>query len=124
VDQARAAQKNQQSAEEELDSVEILSNLRDAFAQAIQETGQTVVVFIDDLDRLNPGRAIEVMEAIKVFLDVEHCIFVLAIDFEVVLNGVKEKYGKDVSERKARSFFDKIIQVPFHMPVSKYQMQN
>ena len=124
VDEANAAQKTELYRDDDLDSVEILSNLREAFAQTIQETGQTVVVFIDDLDRLNPGRAIEVMEAIKVFLDVERCIFVLAIDFEVVLNGVKEKYGREVSERKARSFFDKIIQVPFHMPVSKYQMQN
>lgn len=107
---------------EELDGVAVLSSLREEFAAAVKESGRRLVVFIDDLDRLAPGRAIEVMEAIKVFLDVPDCVFVLAIDFDVVKMGVQEKYGKDVSERKARSFFDKIIQVPFHMPVARYEM--
>ncbi|MGN5734578.1 KAP family P-loop NTPase fold protein [Arthrobacter psychrochitiniphilus] len=107
---------------DELDGVAVLSSLREEFAAAVKESGRRLVVFIDDLDRLAPGRAIEVMEAIKVFLDVPDCVFVLAIDFDVVKMGVQEKYGKDVSERKARSFFDKIIQVPFHMPVARYEM--
>lgn len=107
---------------QELDSVEILSSLRHAFAEAVEDSGRKLIVFVDDLDRLAPGRAIEVMEAIKVFLDVPKCVFVLAIDFEVVKLGVQEKYGETVSDRKARSFFDKIIQVPFHMPVARYDM--
>ncbi|PQZ92945.1 hypothetical protein CQ018_10785 [Arthrobacter sp. MYb227] len=108
---------------EEPDSVKILASLREAFEFAVAESNQRVVVFIDDLDRLAPGRAIEVMEAIKVFLDVQNCVFVLAIDFDVVKMGVQEKYSTSVSERKARSFFDKIIQVPFHMPVARYKME-
>lgn len=107
---------------EELDGVKILSSLRDAFEDAVSQSGRKLVVFVDDLDRLAPGRAIEVMEAIKVFLDVPRCVFVLAIDFEVVKLGVQEKYKESVSDRKARSFFDKIIQVPFHMPVGRYDM--
>lgn len=81
-----------------------------------------VVIFIDDLDRLEPRKAVELMEALKLFLDVEHCIFVLAIDFSVVGQGVRAKYGAAMAQAKARSFFDKIIQVPFQMPVGAYRI--
>lgn len=36
-----------------------------------------LVVFVDDLDRCLPEEAIQVLEGIKLFLDVEGCIFVL-----------------------------------------------
>lgn len=62
--------------------VTLLAELRESFASAIRDTGRRIVIFVDDLDRLEPARAVEVMEAIKVLLDVENCIFVLAIDFE------------------------------------------
>lgn len=83
---------------------------------------ERVVIFIDDLDRLSPIRAIEVLEALKVFLDVANCVYVLALDFEVVRQGVNEKFGSGMDDRKAMAFFDKIIQVPFHMPVSAYDV--
>lgn len=46
----------------------------------------------------------------------------IAIDFDIVAQGVKEKYGADFSEDKARAFFDKIIQVPFNLPISAYNV--
>lgn len=48
------------------------------------------------------------MEALKVFLNITGCVFVLAIDFSVVANGVKAKYGKDFEESKARAFLIKL----------------
>ncbi|OKL46667.1 hypothetical protein BSR29_07585 [Boudabousia liubingyangii] len=81
-----------------------------------------IVFMIDDLDRLDPKKAVELMEAIKLFLDIEHCVFVLAIDFEVVKQGVKAKYGRDFNDVKAEAFFEKIIQVPFNLPTNKYSL--
>lgn len=82
-----------------------------------------VVVFVDDLDRLQPTKAIELLEALKLFLDCENCVFVLAVDYEVVTMGIKQKFGEDVSKEKGRSFFDKIIQLPFKMPVAQYDIK-
>ena len=81
-----------------------------------------VVIFVDDLDRLNPGKAVELLEILKLFLDCENCVFVLAIDYSVVTQGVKEKYGDLIGEDKGKNFFDKIIQVPFKMPVAHYKL--
>lgn len=82
-----------------------------------------VVVFVDDLDRLQPAKAIELLEALKLFLDCENCVFVLAVDYEVVTMGIKQKFGEDVNKEKGRSFFDKIIQLPFKMPVAQYDIK-
>lgn len=80
-----------------------------------------VVVFVDDLDRLNPARAVELLEILKLFLDCTSCVYVLAIDYDVVLAGAREKFG-DLEEEKGRSFFDKIIQVPFKMPIANFEI--
>ena len=41
-----------------------------------------------------------------------NCVFVLAIDYDVVVKGLESKFGKktEENEREFRSFFDKIIQ--------------
>jgi len=83
-----------------------------------------LVVFVDDLDRLAPARAVELLEVLKLFLDCEGCVFVLAIDYSVVTRGVKDKYGAEFDAEKGRSFFDKIIQVPFKLPVASYDISN
>ncbi len=82
-----------------------------------------VVIFIDDLDRLHPEKAIELFEVIKLFLDCEHCVFVLAEDYNVVSLGIRMKFGDMVSTEKVKSFFDKIIQLPFKMPVAQYNVE-
>ncbi|WP_409969501.1 P-loop NTPase fold protein [Bengtsoniella intestinalis] len=106
-----------------------IEELRDTFQQSIKSTitkskgKDRVVIFVDDLDRLNPKRAIEILEVLKIFLDCKNCVFVLAIDYDVVCKGVGMKYGDQMSEDKGKSFFDKIIQVPFKMPVTQYKIQ-
>ena len=67
-----------------------------------------IVVFIDDLDRIKPAIAVEILETIKLFVDVPNCVFVLALDYGVVSRGLKDKFGIDEQEL-GRSFFDKII---------------
>lgn len=74
------------------------------------------------MDRLSPEVAVELLEVMKLFMDVPNCIFILAIDYEVVVSGVRKKFGNEMSEEKCRSFFDKIIQLPFRMPVETYQI--
>ena len=77
---------------------------------------------MDDLDRLNPTRAVELLEVLKLFLDCTNCVYVLAIDYGVVQRGIRDKFG-DMEDSKGRSFFDKIIQVPFKMPVANYNIK-
>lgn len=80
--------------------------------------------YIDDLDRIDPPVAVEILELLKNIFDLEHCVFILAIDYDVVIKGLKPKFGEltEKNEREFRSFFDKIIQLPFSMPVASYNV--
>ena len=72
----------------------------------------------------------ELLEVLKNFLDCKNCVFVLAIDYDVVWRGVTAKYGnmigddKEEIKKKGKDFFDKIIQVPFKMPVASYHVDD
>ena len=121
---------------EELMSPESSSNyaraileLKDKFQNAVdqkikEENKSRVVVFVDDLDRLQPEKAVELLEVLKLFLECQNCVFVIAVDYDVVTRGIRQKYGMDVSEEKGKSFFDKIIQLPFKVPVAQYDINN
>lgn len=76
------------------------------------------------MDRLEPARVVEILEILKIFLESKNWVFVLAIDYVVVLRGVKAKYGDDFDEEKGRNFFDKIIQMPFQLPVGNYNLES
>lgn len=109
------------------DSASQITELKAKFQDAINEKLKTskkerVVIFIDDLDRLQPEKAVELLEVLKIFLDCENCVYVLAVDYEVVTQGIKQKFGDSVGEKKGKSFFDKIIQLPFKMPVAQYNI--
>lgn len=111
----------------EVDFASEIIELKSKFQKAVdnklqKENRDRVVVFVDDLDRLQPSKAVELLEVLKLFLDCEKCVFILAVDYEVVTLGIKQKFGADVSEEKGRSFFDKIIQLPFKMPVASYDI--
>lgn len=121
---------------------EQIENLHQHFQEVVNKACQRehkdrVVIFVDDLDRLVPSKAVELLEVLKLFLDCKQCVFVLAIDYEVVIRGAIKKYGFasynsdkiDEKERnreyeKGKSFFDKIIQVPFKVPVAVYDIKN
>lgn len=117
------------SEQNEIDMPQAINELKEQFQAAvnnkIQQSGKDrLIIFIDDLDRLQPGKAVELLEVLKLFLDCDNCVFVLAIDYAVVSQGVKQKYGELIGEEKGRSFFDKIIQVPFKMPVAQYNVKS
>lgn len=101
---------------------EIAKLINEALAQCPSKSGFTF--YIDDLDRIDPPVAVEILELLKNIFDLEKCVFILAIDYDVVIKGLKPKFGEltEKNEREFRSFFDKIIQLPFSMPVASYNI--
>jgi len=89
-----------------------------------ESDNKRLVLFIDDLDRLLPEKAVELLEVFKLFMDVPGCVYVLACDYQVVSQGLKKKFGVGSDELKGKSFFDKIIQLPFSMPLGQYKIEN
>ena len=108
-----------------------IKKLRQQLKELVQEIKnletnpyQRVVVYVDDLDRIEPKDAVKILELLKNIFNVPDCVFVLAIDYQVVVKGLKEKFGKPSPENdwEFRAFFDKIIQLPFSMPMASYDI--
>jgi|GEM_PF-5986966 len=97
---------------------ELQKDFKEVFSETLESISgtKTFAIFVDDLDRLPPSRAVQIMETIKLFFETENCVFILAIDFDVVQKGARAIYGESMDEAKAKQFFDKIIQVPFNVP--------
>lgn len=79
---------------------------------------ENVVIIVDDLDRCNPDRIIETLEAIKLFLSVQHTIFVIAADENVIQYAIKKKYPpiEGMNVELSTEYIEKIIQLPIYIP--------
>jgi hypothetical protein len=64
-------------------------------------------IFIDELDRCRPTYAIELLERIKHFFELEDCRFVIASDSVQLAHSIRAVYGQGFhSERYLNRFFD------------------
>lgn len=98
--------------------------LRDQILKDTPELKRRLFIFVDDLDRCTPESCIMVLEAIKLFFDMEGCVFVLGIDSAVVQKGIEFKYHKNLNIR-GQDYLEKLIQLPFTLPpVKKETFEN
>ena len=79
------------------------------------------VFLIDDLDRCLPENVLKMLESIKLFLDVQGCAFVLAVDDEIVERGVEHHY-KNYKDKNNKlpitgfEYLEKMINLPYKIP--------
>lgn len=81
----------------------------------------SIIVYIDDLDRCSGEKMIECIEAIKLFLNVKNTAFVLGADERMVERAIKEHYPEiEQDKRQIYSPFsdhlEKLIQIPYRLP--------
>ena len=73
-----------------------------------------VVIFIDDLDRCSPKKALEVFESVKLFLNMEGFIFVIGLSHKTVTQLITQAYK--ATGVKGEDYIKKIIQIPIKIP--------
>ena len=74
--------------------------------------GRRIVVLVDDLDRCSPEKVVSLLEAINLVMDVPGFVFVLALDYDVLVKAVRVKYPY----ASGHVFIEKMVQVPFRVP--------
>ena len=84
-----------------------------------------VIILVDDLDRIDPVLAVEILDILKNVFDFPQCIMVLAVDYNVVIKGLRPKLGELTAhnEHEFRVYFDKLIQLSFELPVGAYNVE-
>jgi len=78
-----------------------------------EETNFPLIIFIDELDRCRPNYAIEFLEIVKHFFEVENIIFVLGIDIGQLHHSIKSLYGQDMD---AKEYLRKFIDFNYSLP--------
>lgn len=79
----------------------------------LQERGDKLIIFVDELDRCNPVYAIKLLERIKHFFDHENIIFVFSVNINELTNTICNFYGQNFdSHRYLNKFFDISIDLP------------
>lgn len=72
-----------------------------------KQKAEKVIVCIDNLDRCSPENCIKLIESIKNLFNIPNCIWVLAIDHNVIANYINQKYEK--SNINGYAYLEKII---------------
>ncbi|MGD6945187.1 KAP family P-loop NTPase fold protein [Bacillus mobilis] len=84
------------------------------------KSDRKIVVFIDDLDRLDREEIITVFKLIRLVCDFPNVVYVLALDEEIVSLALGQVYSKQVTEEQAmlkgRQYLEKFIQIPIYLP--------
>ena len=93
-----------------------LKEQKDRISKAIVKSGKHLLVFIDDLDRLDKEELHAVFRLIRQVADFDNTIYVVAMDVDMASKSIAQYYGGSSIE-DGRRFIDKIIQVPISLPV-------
>ncbi|MFH6992120.1 P-loop NTPase fold protein [Flavobacterium sp. FlaQc-48] len=91
-----------------------LDLLKDKVNNKIKLSNFKVVVFIDDLDRLDKEEIYTILKLIKLNANFSNFIFIVNIDSDHVAKAIKNRYGDDIED--GHFFLEKIINIPIHLP--------
>ena len=84
------------------------------------------IFFIDDLDRIDPNIALEILEMLASIFSFKKCIFVLAIDNDVLMKAAKlklSKRGLDVNDIQCKHYLNRFVHVSVTIPEELYDIQ-
>lgn len=89
-------------------STQNIDVLKQRVSKALESSKRRIVIFIDDIDRLNPDEIRQLFTVIKSVTNFPNVVYVLSFDKKIV----SEAFGVNGFE-----YLEKIVQVPFNLPV-------
>lgn len=90
-----------------------LDKEKSALQAELTRLTRKIVIFVDDLDRLSPDEAGEVVRLVRAVADFPNVVYVLCYSREILGQSLKEAYRL---EESGESYIDKIVQVSFAVP--------
>lgn len=100
------------STKEDMEEFEnVLSELVEDVRE--EESENSIVIFVDELDRCRPDHAVLLLERIKHFFDVSGITFVLSMERDQLRYSVKSAYGQEMD---AHGYLRRFIDLDFSLP--------
>lgn len=85
---------------------------KDEIIRTMVKENLKIIVSIDDIDRLSEEEIIAVFQLVKALADFPNAVYLLAFDYDVVVRALGT-----VQHGDGREYLEKVIQVPFEIPV-------
>ena len=92
-----------------------LEELRNRIEGVLAEEKNRVVILMDDIDRLDKEEIQAIFRLVKLSADFSYTAYILAFDDDMVAAALEGRYASACGE-SGRSFLEKIVQVPLHLP--------
>ena len=102
-------------------TTKFIERFREEFEKIVEGAGYLfVIVYIDDLDRCEPSRIIQCLEAVKLFVNVKRTAFVIGADERIIEHAIEERYKHRIEKKTISSpysdYMEKLIQLPYRIP--------
>lgn len=95
-----------------------IETLKTRIENILKETKSKIVVFIDDIDRLDKNEIHSIFRLVKLTADFSNTTYLLSFDEEMVSAAIGERFGAG-NQQSGQNFLEKIIQVPIKIPVAQ-----
>lgn len=90
-----------------------LRQQKDSNGKLISKPDKRIILFVDDLDRCQVARIVEIIDALRVMLDnpeiIKRVIIVAAVDEKVLSHSIQLKYQSMDEPGRVREYFDKLF---------------
>lgn len=94
-------------------SIQLRDHLKQLVNKVLKITGKRkIVFFIDDLDRCDSAQGLTLLNALKLYFNLERCVFFIGVDRDALQSAVT---AHGITSENA-DYLDKIIQLPFTIP--------
>lgn len=91
----------------------IETNINDFFERLLEEKGNRLVIFIDELDRCKPSYAVKLLERIKHYFTNDRITFVFSVNTKELQHTIRRFYGNNFdANRYLERFFDLRLSLP------------
>jgi hypothetical protein len=88
-----------------------LDKIREALEKRLRDLGRPLVIFVDDIDRLEPDQIRMLLRQVKANANLPNIVFVLLFQPSIV-----ERALDPVADHDGRAFLEKIVQASFDLP--------
>ncbi|MDK2789456.1 MAG: hypothetical protein PWP07_2701 [Epulopiscium sp.] len=96
-----------------------LNAIRAELNELLRKQSHKIIVVIDDIDRLNNIEIRQIFQLVKSLGDFPNTIYLLAFDKDIVINALKK-----VQEGSGAEYLEKVVQIPFEIPlISKQEVE-
>lgn len=97
-----------------MESSNNIATTKDRVDKAIRVSNKKVVVFIDNIDRLDKSQVVEVFRLLSTIADYAGITYILPFDKDFVRSAIKESLPPNQS---GSEYIEKIVQIPLHLPM-------